>query len=135
MTYQQPSFHAAIDLGNGRCGDPVLAAGGGKVVIAGIPRRALGAKVVRIDHGKGWQTEYGHLGTISVHVGQLVAGGEVLGTVGNTGRSSGCHLHFAVRKRVRGVWHWVDPWPLLPQNNAAPVEPVVDAPAATTPVR
>jgi len=53
--------------------------------------------LVRISHGQGIETWYGHLAAASVRPGQAVRAGEVIGLVGSTGRSTGPHLHFEVR--------------------------------------
>jgi len=67
----------------------------GKVVFAGW-RRGYG-KLVIIDQGKGWQSGYGHLSEIKVRNGQKVTAGTLLGRVGNTGLTTGPHLHYEVR--------------------------------------
>lgn len=78
-------------------GDPVVAAAAGTVTVV----RNLGdtsyGKYVVVDHGGGWTTLYAHLNAFSVSVGQSVAMGRQIGTVGNTGGSTGAHLHFEER--------------------------------------
>ena len=53
-------------------------------------------KVIEIDHGNGFKTKYGHLNKIYVNKGQQVAQNEAIGEVGNTGRSTGPHLHYEI---------------------------------------
>ena len=88
------SFHGAIDIPSST-GTPIKAAAGGVVIVA----RYYGAagRTVFIDHGGGMTTLYFHMNEIRTSVGQTVVTGDVIGTVGNTGRSSGPHLHFEVR--------------------------------------
>ncbi len=78
-------------------GDNVVAAAAGTVTVV----RNLGStsygKYVVIDHGGGWTTLYAHLNTFAVSVGQKVAMGRLIGTVGTTGGSTGPHLHFEER--------------------------------------
>ena len=75
-------------------GRAIRAADAGKVVEAG-PAGAYG-NFVEIAHGNGTRTRYAHLSKIDVKVGQKVARGERIGALGNTGNSSGPHLHFEV---------------------------------------
>lgn len=89
------SYHAAIDIAGDR-GDSVVAADDGTVVLVSWMRTSYGYHVI-VDHGNGLETLYAHLDSISVEVGQDVSKGTVLGTRGNTGRSTGPHLHFEVR--------------------------------------
>ncbi|TWI68927.1 peptidase M23-like protein [Desulfobotulus alkaliphilus] len=87
-------FHSGLDIAN-RIGTPVLATAEGVVSFAG-DRGAIGI-VVNIDHGHGLVTRYGHLNKALVKSGQRVSRGEVIGEMGNTGRSTGPHVHYEVR--------------------------------------
>lgn len=71
--------------------------GDGRVIFAGYNTSGYGNHVV-VDHGFGYETLYGHLSSVKVRTGQLVKRGDVIGLVGNTGLSSGPHLHYEVRK-------------------------------------
>ncbi len=86
-------FHSGIDIG-GRIGTPVYAAAGGKVVLASW-YYAYGNCIV-VDHGNGMKTRYAHLSGYKVKVGDTVERGQLIGLCGNTGRSTGPHLHFEV---------------------------------------
>ena len=90
--YNPRANHAAVDL-DGDEGDPVYAADNGVVVYAGWNKWGYG-NVIVINHGNGWQTLYAHLSGIYVSCGQSVWQTNVIGAVGNTGNSSGPHLHF-----------------------------------------
>lgn len=92
--YHTARMHTGLDLGAG-CGVPIRAAGPGTVIKAGSYGGYGNATI--IDHGGGVATLYGHQSRISVSVGQEVAQGDVIGNVGTTGASTGCHLHFEVR--------------------------------------
>ncbi|MCG8420430.1 MAG: M23 family metallopeptidase [Proteobacteria bacterium] len=97
-------FHRGVDF-RARRGTPVRAAGSGVVVVA--KRRGGYGKLVIISHGKGVETRYAHLHRIGVKKGEVVAAGEVIGAVGSTGRSTGPHLHFEVRRSGKAVDpHW-----------------------------
>jgi murein DD-endopeptidase MepM/ murein hydrolase activator NlpD len=87
-------LHTGIDL-FGACGTAVYSAGAGKVVESGWSVYGGGNRVV-LDHGGGIRTTYNHLNSISVGVGASVAQGALIGGVGSTGNSTGCHLHFEV---------------------------------------
>ncbi|MCP4539262.1 MAG: peptidoglycan DD-metalloendopeptidase family protein [Chloroflexi bacterium] len=87
--------HRAIDVG-APTGSALLAADGGFISFAGWTDIGYGYLVV-IDHANGFVTYYAHLSNIYVYTGQAVGRGEVIGAVGNTGRSTGPHLHFEVR--------------------------------------
>ncbi len=93
-------FHPGIDF-KGRTGDPVKCTASGRVVYSG---RAGGyGNCVRIRHINGIETWYGHLSRILVHEGQSVTVGQMIGKVGSTGRSTGPHLHYEVRRNGRAV--------------------------------
>ncbi len=100
-------MHEGIDITN-RLGTPVVAAMPGTVRLAGY-HGAYGL-LVRIDHGNGVETRYGHLSSTTVAAGQPVAAGDQVGRMGSTGRSTGVHLHFEVRVGGRAF----DPLPTLP---------------------
>ncbi|CAM1342652.1 Peptidase M23 [Tenacibaculum amylolyticum] len=82
-------------------GTPIYASGNGKVVRAN--RSATFGKVVYIQHGFGYKTVYAHMSKIAVKKGQKVKRGDLIGYVGNTGRSAAPHLHYEVHKNGRPV--------------------------------
>ncbi|MCS7230515.1 MAG: M23 family metallopeptidase [Elusimicrobiota bacterium] len=88
-------YHEGIDLKQ-RYGAPVRAACDGKVIFAGWAEGY--GKLVILKHHKGYTTYYGHLSKIRVKVGQWVNKGQIIGNVGNTGWTTGPHLHFEIRK-------------------------------------
>lgn len=88
--------HHGIDLA-GRTGLEIHSSGEGTVTVAHVSRYGYGKEVV-VDHGFGYTSRYAHLEDIHVKVGQKLKRGEVLGTLGNTGRSTGPHLHYEIRK-------------------------------------
>jgi murein DD-endopeptidase MepM/ murein hydrolase activator NlpD len=89
------AFHSGLDLG-ASCGTPIKAAGTGVVISAGFNSGGYG-NMTLINHGGGLSTLYGHQSSIIVSAGQNVSQGQVIGYVGSTGKSTGCHLHFEVR--------------------------------------
>jgi murein DD-endopeptidase MepM/ murein hydrolase activator NlpD len=90
----QRSFHAGVDIA-GDIGAPVTAAATGQVALAeALPMRG---NAVVIDHGWGVHTAYCHLSAIQVSVGQHIQQGQLLGLLGNTGLSTGPHLHWELR--------------------------------------
>ncbi|MBA2384012.1 MAG: M23 family metallopeptidase [Actinobacteria bacterium] len=91
-------LHAGIDIAVGN-GTPVVASASGTVIVAGW-MGGYGNLVV-IDHGNGIATAYGHNSTIAAGAGQYVAQGQLIAYSGNTGNSTGPHVHFEVR--VGGV--------------------------------
>jgi len=88
-------YHKAIDIAN-PAAPAVVASRGGTVLSAGwnFPQ-AYGINII-IDHGDGYKTLYAHLSSMAVSPGQSVLRGQVIGTMGSTGRSTGIHLHFEI---------------------------------------
>lgn len=101
-----PSRHEGVDL-LAPPGTPVRAAAAGRVGFAG--RDGPFGLAVELDHGNGLVTRYAHLARILVRPGAAVGAGQTVGLLGNTGRSTGPHLHYEVRLAGRAV----DPMPLL----------------------
>ena len=77
-------------------GDAVRACWGGRVVFAGV--KGGYGKVVEVEHPGGWMSVYGHLRNYSVQEGDSVATGGKIAEVGSTGRATGPHLHFELRR-------------------------------------
>ena len=88
------SFHNGIDLVAAE-GTKVFAAADGEVVEAGFRDDGCGLAVTLV-HPNGYASDYCHLGTVAVKVGQRMKRAQVLGTIGSTGRSTGSHLHWSV---------------------------------------
>ena len=78
-----------------------MAAGDGKVIFAGW--KAVYGKTVEIDHGYGFISRYGHNSAILVNEGDKVKKGEPIARLGNTGNSTGPHLHFTILKNNESV--------------------------------
>ena len=93
-------MHEGIDF-LGDEGDIIAATGEGKVTMAG-PNGGYGNSVT-IDHGYGYETLYAHMSKVRVKVGDRVKRGQIVGHMGNTGRSSGTHLHYAIYKDEKAV--------------------------------
>lgn len=102
--------HLGIDLAAPK-GTPIFAAQTGTVIYTGKEFRGYG-KLVMIENGNGWATLYAHLDKILVSEGQKVAQGEIIAAMGNTGRSTGSHLHFEIRRETGPI----DPMPFLPTS-------------------
>lgn len=88
-------FHEGIDFA-APMGTPIHAVAAGIVTWAGA--RGGYGNMVQLDHGNGYATRYGHAEKILVHVGETVQRGDVIALVGDTGRSTGPHVHFEVLK-------------------------------------
>jgi murein DD-endopeptidase MepM/ murein hydrolase activator NlpD len=102
--YGDERFHTGIDF-SAAAGTPVKAADGGTVVFSRVDGSMTSGygQMVIIDHGNGRETRYAHLNTMDVKEGQQIAQGDVIGTVGSTGGSTGAHLHSEVRENDQPV--------------------------------
>lgn len=96
----QTRFHKGVDL-RAAYGQPVASVASGKVVQAG-PQGGYGLSVV-VEHESGIRTRYAHLSEVSVKAGDAVADGETIGKAGQSGRSTGPHLHFEILADGRPV--------------------------------
>ena len=116
--YRWGSLHAGIDF-EGPTGTPIMSVADG-IVKAAFPSagNSLGICAI-ISHnvnGVKFDTLYGHMSSLGVGVGQTVSGGQVIGTVGSTGNSTGSHLHYEVH--VNGIQ--IDPAPFMANYAGAP---------------
>ncbi|MCP4631716.1 MAG: M23 family metallopeptidase [candidate division Zixibacteria bacterium] len=96
----QIHLHAGVDLAADK-GTPVMVTADGVVKYTGWAGR-LG-KIIRIDHDFGYETLYGHLAEINVRKGHKVTRGQIIGTMGSTGRSTGPHLHYEVHQNRKAI--------------------------------
>lgn len=95
------AMHAGIDLA-GPHGTPIYATADGTVTDAGFNSGGYG-NLIKLDHGRGIETRYGHLASFGVRAGERVKRGQLIGRMGSTGRSTGSHLHYEVRIDGRAV--------------------------------
>lgn len=94
------AFHKGVDFA-GRAGDPVIATAAGIVTYAGYMRGY--GNLVEIEHADGLKTRYGHNQKIMVKVGDRVAKQAVIAKIGNTGRSTGPHVHYEILKQGKQI--------------------------------
>jgi len=102
--------HQGIDLA-APTGTPIYATADGIVTDAGYNNGGYG-NLIKVDHGRGIETRYGHLSAILVRAGQRIVRGQQIGRMGSTGRSTGSHLHYEVRIDGRAV----NPIPFMKSN-------------------
>lgn len=100
--------HLGLDLAAPK-GTPIMASRGGTVIYRGRDFRGFG-NLIMIESPGGWATLYAHLDRFMVTEGQKVAMGEIIGAMGRTGRATGVHLHFEIRRNKIAI----DPLPYLP---------------------
>lgn len=100
--------HYGLDLASNK-GTPILASTRGTVLYVGKDFRGYG-KMILVEGANGWATIYAHLDKILVSEGQTLRRGQVIATMGRTGRATGVHLHFEIRHNKVAV----DPLPILP---------------------
>jgi len=99
--YKVRKFHPGLDF-SAPTGTEVYSTGDGKVIEVTKSRRGYGNKIV-IDHGYGYTTMYAHLNGFKIKKGEHVKRGQVIGFVGNTGKSTAPHLHYEIRKKNKKV--------------------------------
>jgi murein DD-endopeptidase MepM/ murein hydrolase activator NlpD len=102
----KPTMHKGIDFA-GEEGSEVVATGAGIVTWAG--NRSGYGGLVEIDHGNGLRTRYGHNSVLTVKKGDIVTKGQAVALLGNTGRSTGAHVHYEVLENGRQI----DPLPFI----------------------
>lgn len=94
------AFHEGIDF-RGRLGDPIRATADGKVIFAG--KNGGYGNFIKISHGNGYTTSYAHMHRLFVRSGERVTRGQKIGSIGNSGRSTGSHLHYEVNLNGRPI--------------------------------
>ena len=95
------ALHQGVDFATGQIGEEVFAVAAGVITWAG--ERSGYGKMVRVNHGNGYETLYAHDDQILVKVGDVVKKGQLIALSGTTGRSTGPHVHFEVHKNGRVV--------------------------------
>ena len=111
--FEGTAIHYGIDIAS-RVGTPIMAAADGRVKYVG--NKTHWGNVIIIDHSKGYQTIYAHLHKFGVCSGDTVSRGQMIGFLGNTGKSTGPHLHYEIRYFGKPL----NPLPfLLPIDNIA----------------
>lgn len=89
-------FHSGLDIVAG-IGTPVKAVADGTIITSGAPEQGYGLQV-EVNHGYGYVTKYAHLSSLNRRVGEVIKRGDIIGYTGNTGYSTGPHLHYEVIK-------------------------------------
>jgi murein DD-endopeptidase MepM/ murein hydrolase activator NlpD len=96
----EPAIHQGVDFA-GEEGSAVIATAGGIVTWAG--ERFGYGRMVEVEHAGGYRTRYAHAKAVNVQIGQLVDKGQQVATLGNTGRSTGPHVHYEVLKNGKQI--------------------------------
>lgn len=99
--WRDNEFHHGLDIA-GEIGDKIRAALSGEVVFSGWFNDIYG-RIIKLDHGNGLETIYAHNNRNLVSVGDYVQGGETIAELGNTGKTTGPHLHFEVHENGKAV--------------------------------
>jgi murein DD-endopeptidase MepM/ murein hydrolase activator NlpD len=99
--YKIRKMHAGLDF-TAPQGTPIYATADGRIKEASYNSGGYGNNVI-INHGYGYETLYGHMYRIKVRAGQIIKRGEVIGWVGNTGKSTGPHCHYEVHKNGKPI--------------------------------
>lgn len=98
FSWRGGKFHNAIDIAGPGCGSPIYATNNGVIDTVNGPYTYYNGNYVYIDHNNGYFSEYAHMQRIIVQRGQTVEMGQLIGYMGNTGVSYGCHLHFGISR-------------------------------------
>ncbi|MGM5632051.1 peptidoglycan DD-metalloendopeptidase family protein [Apibacter raozihei] len=93
MSGKGSEFHPGLDLA-GKIGDPIRVTANGTVTYASV--KGGYGNCIMVKHSHGYETLYGHLSAINVKLGQKVKAGDIIGKLGNTGRSTGPHVHYEI---------------------------------------
>lgn len=101
------AYHSGLDITTGASGTPYVAPADGVVVLAAQKPFSLEGNLLIIDHGMGLNSAFLHSSTLAVRKGERVKQGQLIGTIGATGRASGPHLHWSLK------WHEARLDPLL----------------------
>ncbi|MCK9398773.1 MAG: M23 family metallopeptidase [Bacteroidales bacterium] len=99
--YKVPKFHEGVDF-SAPPGTEIYATGDGVVITSERSKGGYGNQII-IDHGFGYKTMYAHLQSFKVRAGERVKRGQVIGTIGSTGKSTSPHLHYEVWKSNQAV--------------------------------
>lgn len=99
--YKKPKYHYGVDFSAPQ-GTPIYATGNGKIKKIKKSRRGFGNHIL-IDHGYGYESLYAHMSKFNVRLNQKVKRGDIIGYVGNTGKSTAPHLHYEVHKNNKKV--------------------------------
>lgn len=94
-------FHSGVDI-IAKIGTPVKTVADGTIITSGVSAGGYGVEI-EVDHGQGYITKYAHLSSLKSQIGQKVKRGDIIGYTGNTGYSTGPHLHYEVIKRGEKV--------------------------------
>ena len=94
------TMHYGTDMA-AKHGSAILATADGVINFAGWEKGY--GKLIKIKHDFGYETRYAHLSKISVSVGQRISQGDRIGKMGNTGRSTGTHLHYEIRRNGKPI--------------------------------
>lgn len=102
-------IHEALDISCTGCGSPIYAANNGTVEVASY--KSTNGNYIIINHNNGYYSIYAHLGSMSVTPGQTVSMGDKIGTMGATGKATGCHLHFGISAGFpyKGTYQFYNP--------------------------
>ena len=99
--YKKPKYHYGVDFSAPQ-GTPIYATGNGTIKKLKKSRRGFGNHIV-IDHGFGYKSLYAHISKFNTRLNQKVKRGDIIGYVGNTGKSTAPHLHYEVHKNNKKV--------------------------------